>query len=274
MLTLAARISAPRFSRQFSTSFISKMKVLPYQARSDNWMYLIIDSSNEAAVVDPYDASKISNAIKEQGVNVTSLITTHHHADHSGGNSKFLSLHPNLKTYAGSTQSPGTNTVVKDGDTFTLGQDITVKCLHTPCHTQDSICFFLEDKKTGQRGVFTGDTLFLAGCGRFFEGTPEEMHAALNKLSNLPEDTVVYNGHEYTKGSAKFGLMIEPDNQHLKELLKKAENDSCTTGKSTIRDEKNWNVFMRLDTPQAKQATGKTEAIQIMGRLREMKNAM
>ena len=89
------------------------------------------------------------------------------------------------------------------------------RCLATPCHTQDSICFYLEDTKTNQRGVFTGDTLFLAGCGRFFEGTPTEMHAALTKLGGLPEDTLVWNGHEYTKGSVKFGLKIEPENKEL-----------------------------------------------------------
>lgn len=89
------------------------------------------------------------------------------------------------------------------------------RCLATPCHTQDSICFYLEDTKTNERGVFTGDTLFLAGCGRFFEGTPTEMHAALTKLGGLPEDTLVWNGHEYTKGSVKFGLKIEPENKEL-----------------------------------------------------------
>ncbi|WVQ83003.1 hydroxyacylglutathione hydrolase [Cryptococcus sp. DSM 104549] len=250
------------------------MKVLPYQARSDNWMYLLVDSSGEAAVVDPYDASKISAAVKEQGVEVKSLITTHHHDDHSGGNLKFLSLHPNLKAYGGSKQSPGTNTIVKEGDTFKIGNDIDVRCLHTPCHTQDSICFYVEDKKTGERGVFTGDTLFLAGCGRFFEGTPAEMHAALTKLGKLPDDTLVFNGHEYTKGSAKFGLTVEPDNEALEGLLKKAESDSCTTGKSTIGDEKKWNVFMRLDNPLVKKATGEEDPVSIMGKLREMKNAM
>ncbi|GFZ45244.1 Hydroxyacylglutathione hydrolase [Saitozyma sp. JCM 24511] len=252
------------------------MRILPYQARSDNWMYLVIDdATSSAAVVDPYDAVKIGKALKEN--NAAALITTHHHNDHSGGNEKFLSLlpaHKQLKAYGGSNQGPGTNTVVKDGDTFKIGQDIDVRCLHTPCHTQDSICFFVEDKKTGDRGVFTGDTLFLAGCGRYFEGTAEEMHAALTKLSKLPDDTKVWNGHEYTKGSAAFGLKIEPDNQALQGLLAKAKTDSCTTGKSTIGDEKKWNVFMRLDTPEAKKATGETDPIKVIAKLRDMKNAM
>lgn len=238
-------------------------------------MYLVVDdASQEAAVVDPYDAPKIFAAAKDAGVKVTTLITTHHHFDHSGGNEKFLSLHGELKAYGGSSQAPGTNLFVKEGDTFKIGQDIDVRCLHTPCHTQDSICFFIEDKKTNERGVFTGDTLFLAGCGRFFEGTAEEMHAALTHLGKLPDDTLVFNGHEYSKGSTKFGLTVEPDNEALKGLMAKAQSDSCTTGKSTIGDEKAWNVFMRLSTPQAKKATGESDPVKVMTRLREMKNAM
>ncbi|KAK4684415.1 hydroxyacylglutathione hydrolase, partial [Tremellales sp. Uapishka_1] len=251
------------------------MKVFPVQARSDNWMYLLVDdATNEAAVVDPYAASKIADEAKGKGVKITSLITTHHHDDHSGGNTKFLGLYPGIKAYGGSNQAPGTNVVVKDGDTFKIGNDIDVKCLHTPCHTQDSICFYVEDAKTGEKGVFTGDTLFLGGCGRFFEGTPQEMHAALTKLGKLPDDTLVFNGHEYTKGSAKFGATIEKQNADIKSLLDKAQKDSCTTGKSTIGDEKKWNVFMRLDTPEVQHATGETDPIKIMGKLREMKNAM
>jgi len=205
---------------------------------------------------------------------VTSLITTHHHQDHSGGNEGFLASQTGVKAYGGSKKAPGTDTIVKDGDTFRIGENINVKCLATPCHTQDSICFYLEDTKTNQRGVFTGDTLFLGGCGRFFEGTPAEMHTALTKLGGLPDDSLVWNGHEYTKGSAKFGLKIEPDNKELQGLMKKAEEDSCTTGKSTIGDEKTWNVFMRLDTSEAKKATGESEPIKVMAKLRELKNNM
>lgn len=91
------------------------------------------------------------------------------------------------------------------------------------------------------------DTLFLAGCGRFFEGAAQEMHKALTYLGSLPEDTVVYNGHEYTKGSLKFGAHIDPNAPGMDNLRKLAENE-VTTGKSTIADEKQWNVFMRLSS--------------------------
>ncbi|GHJ87202.1 hypothetical protein NliqN6_3604 [Naganishia liquefaciens] len=264
-------------SRTFSTSAITKtMQIYPVQARSDNWMYLVVDeASKEGAVVDPYDWKKMLKFVKEKGVNVTSLLTTHHHDDHSGGNEQFLENHPHgssIKAYAGSF-SAGTNTIVKDKSQFELaGGNIKVKSLHTPCHTQDSICFFLEDG-TGKKAVFTGDTLFQGGCGRFFEGTAEEMHAALTYLSKLPQDTIVYNGHEYTAGSAKFGRSVDPDNKDIERLLELEKNsDGCTTGKSTIADELTWNVFMRLDAPAVQKATGESEPVKVMAKLREMKN--
>ncbi|KAH8088069.1 putative hydroxyacylglutathione hydrolase [Filobasidium floriforme] len=261
-------------NRSFSSSISHKMQIHPLLARSDNWMYLVVDEvSNEAAVVDPYDWKKMLGLVKEKGVNVTTLITTHHHDDHSGGNIQFLSNHPqgsSIKAYAGS-RSPGTNTVIKDKDEFTFGKNIKVKALHTPCHTQDSICFYLQDEQ-GKKAVFTGDTLFQGGCGRFFEGTPEEMHKALIYLGTLPEDTIVYNGHEYTPGNAKFALKIEPDNADVKRLAKLAEDNDCTAGLSTIADEKKWNVFMRLDQPAVQKATGATDAVSVMGALRELKN--
>lgn len=103
-------------------------------------------------------------------------------------------------------------------------------------------------------GVFTGDTLFQAGCGRFFEGKPEEMHAALSYLGTLPDSTIVYNGHEYTKSSLAFGKSIEPGNTAMGKLQGLLDNSNVTTGKTTIGDEKEWNVFMRLRNPTVRLA--------------------
>lgn len=126
--------------------------------------------------------------------------------------------------------------VLKNGETFKIGDGITVKSLHTPCHTQDSICYFMEDGD--DRAVFTGDTLFIAGCGRFFEGTPEEMHKALNKtLAALPDDTKVYPGHEYTKSNIKFGQSVL-NTAPVQNLVKFCAENAETQGKFTIGDEK------------------------------------
>lgn len=145
--------------------------------------------------------------------------------------------------------------------------------MYTPCHTQDSICWYMEDKKANQRAVFTGDTLFIGGCGRFFEGTPAEMHTALNKtLASLPDDTVVYPGHEYTKANVKFLMSIAPDDPAVKKLNQMAQDNARTEGKSTIGEEKKHNLFMRVDGEDMQKVTGKTDPVDVMAKLREMKN--
>lgn len=122
--------------------------------------------------------------------------------------------------------------------------------MSTPCHTQDSICYYVTDtiNKNQAGRVFTGDTLFIGGCGRFFEGTGDEMNRALSYLGTLPDNTVVQNGHEYTAGNLAFGQAIDPENEALQRLADLVKKNKITTGLTTIGDEKEWNVFMRLDS--------------------------
>ena len=129
-------------------------------------------------------------------------------------------------------------------------------CLATPCHTQDSICYYATDKNDGSKPgvVFTGDTLFQGGCGKFFEGNGAEMHAALSYLGTLPDSTVVYNGHEYTKSNLAFAKSVDPDNPALSALQSLVDSSPVTTGRSTIEDEKEWNVFMRLESDAVRYA--------------------
>lgn len=163
----------------------------------------------------------------------------------------------------------------KHNATFKIGENIKVTALHTPCHTQDSICWFMEDAKSGEKVVFTGDTLFIGGCGRFFEGNAKEMNAALNEvLGALPGETKVYPGHEYTKANVKFLVTVEGDNKDVQRLQKYADENKETQGKSTIADEKKWNAFMRVDEDVVRKATGESGAVEVMAKLREMKNSM
>ncbi|KAG9318259.1 beta-lactamase-like protein [Chiua virens] len=250
------------------------MRVVPVPVRQDNYAYLIVDEpSNKAAAVDPFDVPKVQAAADRLGVSIIAAITTHHHNDHSGGNQ--ATAYPNAPIYGGSAQVPALTHLVKDKDEFTIADNIHVKCLATPCHTQDSICYYITDlANTSQAGgVFTGDTLFQGGCGRFFEGTGEEMHAGLSYLGTLPDETVVYNGHEYTGGNIAFGKAVDPSNPGVARLVKLVEENKITTGLSTIGDEKEWNVFMRLGSEAVKNATGVTGVNAIMDRLREMKNS-
>ncbi|KAG1900810.1 beta-lactamase-like protein [Suillus fuscotomentosus] len=262
------------------------MRVVPVLVSADNYAYLLIDEpTRKAAVVDVLDVEKVQAVADKEGVSIVAGITTHHHQDHSGGNKACLfltslmywpltvSTYPSIPVYGG-FDVPAKTHLVEDGGEFTVGDNIHVRCLATPCHTKDSICFHATDTsiKSQSGGVFTGDTLFLGGCGRFFEGTAEQMHASLSKLAALPDDTVVYNGHEYTAGNVAFAKTIEPENPAIGRLFKLAQENKVTTGLSTIGDEKEWNVFMRLDKVAIMQATGAEGPGAVMNKLRELKN--
>ncbi|KAF9239662.1 hydroxyacylglutathione hydrolase [Melanogaster broomeanus] len=252
------------------------MKVVPIPVRQDNYAYLIIDEpSKQATAVDPYDVPKVQSAAEQLGVTVIAAITTHHHEDHSGGNMTFSAKYPGVPIYGGSTQVPAVSKLVGDKDEFVLGENLQVKCLATPCHTQDSISYYVTDSsnKSQPGGVFTGDTLFIGGCGRFFEGNGEQMHASLSYLGTLPDETVVYDGHEYTAANLAFGKHVDPTNPGIARLTKLVQENKITTGISTIGDEKEWNVFMRLDSEAVRNATNVTGESTIMDRLREMKNS-
>ncbi|KAI1763034.1 hydroxyacylglutathione hydrolase [Hypoxylon sp. FL1150] len=241
----------------------------------DNYAYLVVDDkSKDAFIVDPANPDEVTpvlkQAIQDGKINLTAIVNTHHHWDHAGGNDKLRSeLGTRKLPIIGGKNCQSVTKTPADGEVWKLG-NITVKGLYTPCHTQDSICWFLQDGD--DKAVFTGDTLFHGGCGRFFEGSAEEMHTALNEtLASLPDDTKVYPGHEYTKSNAKFGVSVLP-NEAIKKLESFAENNKETQGKFTIGDEKLHNVFMRVEDPEIQKATGKTNPIEVMAQLRTMKN--
>lgn len=248
---------------------------------SDNYAYLVTDEkSKDAMIIDPANPAEVvpvlKNLVQQGQVNLKGIINTHHHRDHAGGNIK-LRDYPDF-AMADSSQMPiiggarcdGVSKTPQDGESFQIG-DIKVKACYTPCHTQDSICWYMEDGT--EKVVFTGDTLFHGGCGRFFEGTAKDMHNALNVvLAALPDDTRVYPGHEYTKANVKFAISVS-DSNAVKHLHQFAEEHKETQGKFTIKDEKEHNVFMRVDDPVIQKATGETDPVKVMGALREMKNS-
>ena len=207
-------------------------------------------------------------------LNLKAIVNTHHHWDHAGGNKKILSHLSSPVKVIGGKDCEAVSETPKHNSTFNIGNDIEVTALHTPCHTQDSICWFMKDKKTDEKVVFTGDTLFIGGCGRFFEGTAAEMNTALNEvLAKLPDDTKVYPGHEYTKANVKFLVTVD-DGSEVKRLQKFADENKETQGKFTIGDEKKYNAFMRTSTEQMQKSTGEKDPVSVMAKLREMKNSM
>ncbi|TPX17286.1 uncharacterized protein E0L32_012253 [Thyridium curvatum] len=260
-----------------------QIKSIPmWVGSSNNYAYLVVDDkSKDAVIIDPANPPEVAPVLKKAidagEINLTAIVNTHHHWDHAGGNKKLRSDlgTPNLEIIGGKDCESVTKTPA-DGEGFKIGS-ISVKGLYTPCHTQDSICWYMQDGD--DKVVFTGDTLFHGaktevrlGCGRFFEGNAEEMDKALNKtLASLPDDTRVFPGHEYTKSNVKFAVSVL-QSEPVKKLEAFAESNKETQGKFTIGDEKKHNVFMRLDDPVIQKATGKTDKVEVMAALREMKN--
>lgn len=241
---------------------------------SNNYSYLIVDDATKHAwLVDPAFPEDVLKFLEKHksSFELKAIVNTHHHWDHAGGNSVFHKQYPDLPIIAGKdselvSYTPSHNEIID------LGDNISITALHTPCHTQDSICYYVKDSKAGQKAVFTGDTLFISGCGRFFEGTPAQMNTALNTiLGKLPKETVVYPGHEYTKSNVKFSETVLQNAAILK-LKAFVEQNEHTTGESTIGDELEFNPFMRLSDPQVLKATGASDPVDVMAKLREMKN--
>lgn len=230
---------------------MSNCTVVPVPALQDNYMYLIIDNeSGQAAAVDPVDVDAIQKAASDNKATITTILTTHGHWDHAGGNLKLLRAVSTIdRVYGGNGDSiPGCTHEVGDGDDFALGTNTRVKVLFTPCHTPGHVCYYVDDGH-----VFTGDTLFVSGAGNFNTGTPAEMTEAFDKILGLPDDTKVWVGHEYTARNCAFACFCEPNNDEVKKRFEWARKRGSIhaggegTVPSTIAAEKACNPFARLD---------------------------
>lgn len=266
-------------SQPQSCSHCSGMQVHVLPALSDNYMYLVVDEvTGEAAIVDPVEPEKVLSAVQQHGARLSTILTTHHHWDHAGGNEKMVAAAGGeLRVVGGDERIPALNHMVRDGDCIKVGS-LLVQCLSTPCHTSGHICYYIRDAASAaDAAVFTGDTLFIAGCGKFFEGTAAQMHAALiSKLSALPDDTRVYCGHEYTVNNLKFAKTVEPENGDLLAkmewaIAQRARNHP--TVPSSVGQEKSFNPFMRVSQSSVQAHTGTSgDPVATMGALRRDKD--
>lgn len=252
-----------------------KIELLP--ALTDNYMYLLIDEdTQEAAIVDPVQPQKVVETAKKLGIKLTTVLTTHHHWDHAGGNEKLVKLEPGLKVYGGDDRIGALTHKVTHLSTLQVGS-LNIKCLSTPCHTSGHICYFVS-KPGGSEppAVFTGDTLFVAGCGKFFEGTADEMYKALLLvLGRLPPETRVYCGHEYTINNLKFARHVEPSNTAIQEKLAWAKEKYARgepTVPSTLAEEFTYNPFMRVREKSVQQHAGEVDPVTTMRAIRREKD--
>lgn len=230
------------------------LQVTPVRAFADNYIWLIHSPRDprQVVAVDPGDAAPVRQALATRNLQLEGVLLTHHHRDHVGGVAELLSTWP-VKVFGPASETlPGAPVRVREGDTATfepLGLSFTV--LDVPGHTAGHIAYL------GHGAVFSGDTLFSAGCGRLFEGTAEQMAASLAKFAALPEQTQVYCGHEYTVGNLKFALAVEPDNAdsaaYLEEAMRRRARDEVTLP-SDIGRERNVNPFLRCHRQTVKRA--------------------
>ncbi|KAJ8729940.1 hypothetical protein PYW07_016978 [Mythimna separata] len=245
------------------------VKILP--ALQDNYMYLLIDkATNKAAVIDPVDPSTVLQAVQEHNVRLTTVLTTHHHWDHAGGNEALVKQVPGLEVYGADDRIGALTKKVEHNNILNIG-NLLIQCLFTPCHTRGHVCYFVSSPQEGsQCVVFTGDTLFIAGCGKFFEGTAEQMYNAMSILRSLPDETKVYCGHEYTVPNLQFAHHVDPDNEALKEKMSWAQQmreQNMPTVPSTIGEEKKYNPFMRVserDIMRHANSNGPVETMKII----------
>ena len=219
----------------------------PISAFSDNYIWCLSDAQGQAFVVDPGEAAPVERHLQAKNLSLAGVLITHHHFDHVGALPELTAAHPSLRITGPETSAPEINEPVCAGDRLTV-LDTGFEVLAVPGHTLDHIAFYTGE--TDHPGLFCGDTLFAGGCGRLFEGTPEQMHHSLAQLKNLPTDTRVYCAHEYTQANLAFARAVEPGNESLiarsREVDRlRAQNQPSVP--STIAEELATNPFLRAD---------------------------
>jgi hydroxyacylglutathione hydrolase len=230
------------------------LQVTPVRAFTDNYIWLIHSplDARRVVAVDPGDAKPVERTLASRELTLAGLLITHHHGDHVGGVAELLQ-NRDIPIYGPASETvPGGPAPLREGDRAVLPElGLQFDVLDVPGHTAGHIAY------VGHGALFCGDTLFSAGCGRLFEGTPEQMHASLSKLAALPAETLVYCAHEYTLSNLKFGLAVEPDNQatasYFAQCRELRARDEATIP-SSIRRERNVNPFLRCDDETVKQA--------------------
>ena len=248
----------------------------PLPAFTDNYIWLLTDAAGNAAVVDPGDAAPVQRALDARDLKLRAVLATHHHRDHVGGAAELAARH-GCPVFGPAREAREVVTVpLEEGrDLEVPGLGARFQVLDIPGHTAGHIALF------GHGILFSGDTLFSAGCGRLFEGTPAQMSGSLAKLAALPESIRVCCGHEYTVNNLRFAAALEPDNRAIRDYA-----EHCTalrargaaTLPSTIAMERRINPFLRCSEPAVRKAASKhagealTDPIEIFAVIRQWKD--
>jgi hydroxyacylglutathione hydrolase len=254
---------------------MTQLEIEQIPVLSDNYVYLVHEpQAGVTAVVDPAVAAPVLERLRQRGRTLDWILSTHHHADHTGGNLE-------LKQATGcriagarkdAARIPGIDLGLVEGDRFELGQ-ARAEVFETPGHTLGHISYWFAAPKA----LFCADTLFSLGCGRVFEGNFEQMWRSLSKLAALPDDATVYCAHEYTQSNARFALSVDPDNPALKARAAEVERQRAAgrpTVPTMLGEERKANPFLRPHDPAIRQRLGLADAsdAEVFAELRRRKD--
>ena len=263
---------------------MNELEIVQVPQLKDNYAYVLhCRDEGVACVVDCSEPEAVLQIVSDLGARLIALWATHHHWDHIGGHVELLASQPDLQVLGSrydleNSRVPGQTRGLQDGERVHIGAHSAV-ALHVPAHTLGHVAYYFEEAKA----LFCGDTLFGAGCGRLFEGTPELMHRALNEvLGRLPGDTRVFCGHEYTESNLRFALDVDGENQAVIDRMKAvqaARAEGLSTVPSRMDLELETNPFMRLGEPSIREAARRhgvedeDNPAEILGAIRALKNA-
>ena len=248
------------------------MQTIILPSLADNYIYLLADA-REAVVVDPGDAAPVLAQLRTSGLRLRAILLTHRHADHTAGAGELRRATGGAVVGPAECAACEQDRTVADGETVAFGSH-TMRVLAVPGHTLGHVAYYSETA----RGVWTGDTLFVGGCGRVLEGTPAQMWRSLCRLRALPPDTRVYCGHDYTLDNLDFAAGIlprDPDIRARLDEIRKLEKEGRPTVPSAIGVEQRTNVFLRADDDLVRHALGLNDPdpVAVFAELRRRKDA-